>query len=68
MPEDGENASASKKSSSKDDRPIDNMQLAELLRESAKFVEEGKFDPCAVVIDFQLPLNALIQTFYSKFC
>jgi hypothetical protein len=46
MPEEGESsASATKKIISKDDRPIDNMQLAELLRESAKFVEEGKFDP-----------------------
>ena len=44
MPEEGESASGTKKSSSKDDRPIDNMKLAELLRESAKFVEEGKFD------------------------
>ncbi|KAG7338315.1 hypothetical protein IV203_028638 [Nitzschia inconspicua] len=35
----------SSKESSKDDRPIDNVALAALLRESALFVEEGKFDP-----------------------
>ncbi|KAG7351870.1 hypothetical protein IV203_007918 [Nitzschia inconspicua] len=35
----------SSKDASKDDRPIDNAALAALLRESALFVEEGKFDP-----------------------